>query len=104
MDNNVSIVAMVAAAVVVVLYIFRDKLKSFSINANEKGIKAELKTELPARAAAAGESRGATVEDSKAGGSIWADATGGGAAVRRSEAVGDITATSRQRGDPAHPK
>ena len=104
MNEKVIIASIVAAAVVVVLYIFRDKLQSFSINANPKGIKAKLKTELPARAAGAGEFRGATIEDSKAGGSMRADATGGGAAVRRSEAVGDITATCRQPGDPAHPK
>jgi hypothetical protein len=104
MDTKVIIVAIVAAAAVVVLYIFRDKLKSFSINANQGGIKAKLKTELSARAGAAGDFRGATIEDAKAGGSIRADATGGGAAVRRSEALGDITATSTQRGDPAHPK
>lgn len=45
MDSTILIVLIIAVAVVVVLCIFRDKLRTFSLTANKEGIKADLETQ-----------------------------------------------------------
>src|SRR5262245_34394961 len=104
MSQQVLIVGIIAIAVIIVLYLFRDNLKDFSFNATAKGINAKLGTRDPL-AGSATHSSGATVENSRARRNIRADASGDPATVRGSDAQeGDIEATSTQVGDPAHPK
>jgi hypothetical protein len=55
MNDTVLIVAIVAAAVVIVLYVFRRQLSEFVFKATRSGVEAQLKTHAPDAGASTGE-------------------------------------------------
>lgn len=98
MDNNtVIVIGIFALVIVVVALLYRSRIKA--------SVKGPAGTHFSVDATNPPPAPGATVEDARShGGRISADdLTGRGAAVRRADARGDITATSRKQeggGDP----